>query len=146
MYRIHHPKADVDRLYLPRSEGGRGLIQIELTYKIATVGLETYLKESKDAMMNLVLEHEKKKKLYSVANAAAKVFQELGIDRTEHKDTDSVTKKAKKAKDQVKERGKEQIRIRWEQKPLRGQYLKRVKKPDKDETELHQWLKSSGLK
>ena len=40
MYRMHHPKADVDRLYLPRSEVGRGLIQIELTYKIATVGLE----------------------------------------------------------------------------------------------------------
>ena len=31
MYRMHHPKADVDRLYLLRSEGGRGLIQIELT-------------------------------------------------------------------------------------------------------------------
>ena len=31
MYRIHHPEADEDRLYLQRSEGGRGLIQIELT-------------------------------------------------------------------------------------------------------------------
>ena len=41
MYIMHHPKADVDRLYLPRSEGGRGLIQIELTYKIETVGLKT---------------------------------------------------------------------------------------------------------
>ena len=63
-------------------------------------------------MMKLVLEHEKKKKLYSVANEAAKVFQELGIDRTEHKDTISVIKKAKKAKDQVKKRGKEKIRVR----------------------------------
>ena len=72
MYRMHHPKADVDRLYLPRSEGGRGLIKIELTFKIVTVGLETYLRENKDEMMKLVLEHEKKKKLYSVTKEATK--------------------------------------------------------------------------
>ena len=26
----HHPKADVDRLYVPRKQGGRGLIQLSL--------------------------------------------------------------------------------------------------------------------
>ena len=32
MYKMHHPnKSDVDRLYLPRTEGGRGLIQLELS-------------------------------------------------------------------------------------------------------------------
>ena len=77
IYRMHHPKADVDRLYLPRSEGGRGLIQIELTYKITTAGLETYLRENKDSMMKLVLEHEKKKKLYSVTKEATKFLQQL---------------------------------------------------------------------
>ena len=29
---MHHPKADVDRLYIPRQKGGRGLIQLELSY------------------------------------------------------------------------------------------------------------------
>ena len=99
MYGMHHPKTDVDRLYLPRNEGGRGLIQIELTYKITTTGLETYLRESEDRMMKLVLEHEKKKKLYSVTKEAAKFRQELGIDQAEDKETDSVTKKAKKVKE-----------------------------------------------
>ena len=146
MYRIHHPKANVDRLYLPRSEGGRGLIQIELTYKITTAGLETYLEECKDSMMKLVLEHEKKKRLYSVTKEATKFLQELGIDQTQDKETDSVTKKAKEIKNLVKKQGKEQIRIRWEQKPLHDQYLKRVKRPDVDEMETHKWLKNSGLK
>ena len=139
---MHHPKADVDRLYLPRNEGGRGLIQIELTYKITTTGLATYLRESKDRMMKLVLEHEKKKKLYSVTKEAAKFRQELGIDQAEHKETDSVTNKAKKVKELVRKQGKEQIRIRWEQKPLHGHYLKRGKRPDIDEKETHKWLKS----
>jgi hypothetical protein len=30
MYKTHHPKADIDRLYVKRKEGGRGLLQIEV--------------------------------------------------------------------------------------------------------------------
>ena len=40
MYKMHNPKSDVDRLYLPRAEGGRGLIHMELSYKTSTIGLE----------------------------------------------------------------------------------------------------------
>ena len=37
---MHHTKSDVDRLYLPRTEGGRGaIIQLELSYKSTTIGL-----------------------------------------------------------------------------------------------------------
>ena len=31
--RMHHPKSDVDRLYIQRKSGGRGMIQLELSYK-----------------------------------------------------------------------------------------------------------------
>ena len=31
--RIHHPKADVDKLYIPRNESGRGMIQLKLSLK-----------------------------------------------------------------------------------------------------------------
>ena len=30
---MHHPKADIDRLYVKRKEEGRGLVQIEAAYK-----------------------------------------------------------------------------------------------------------------
>jgi outer membrane protein assembly factor BamA len=30
MEKMHHPKADVDRQYLPRAEGRRGIVQFEL--------------------------------------------------------------------------------------------------------------------
>jgi hypothetical protein len=33
MYKMHHPKADIDRLYIKRTEGGRGLVQVEVAYK-----------------------------------------------------------------------------------------------------------------
>ena len=30
---MHHPKAAIDRLYLKRKEGRRGLLQISVTYR-----------------------------------------------------------------------------------------------------------------
>jgi len=33
MYKMLRPKADIDRLYVKRKEGGRGLVQIEAAYK-----------------------------------------------------------------------------------------------------------------
>jgi hypothetical protein len=33
MYKLHYPKGDIDRLYVKRKGGGRGLLQIEATYK-----------------------------------------------------------------------------------------------------------------
>ena len=40
MYGALHPKPDVDRLYIPRKEGGRGLISIEDCVELAIRGLE----------------------------------------------------------------------------------------------------------
>ena len=43
MYGALHPKSDVDRLYIPRKEGGRGLISIEDCVELAIRGLEVYV-------------------------------------------------------------------------------------------------------
>ena len=48
MTKMHHPKADVDRLYSPRKAGGRGLVQLEITYKTTTIDLNTYLNNKDD--------------------------------------------------------------------------------------------------
>ena len=56
--RMHHPKADVDRLYIPRKEGGRGMIQLELSLKTTTIDLQKYLEASRDWILQLVNIHE----------------------------------------------------------------------------------------
>ena len=38
---MHHPKSDVNRLYLPRKEGGKGLVQLELSLKTPIIGIDT---------------------------------------------------------------------------------------------------------
>ena len=41
MHKMLHPKADVERLYIPRKDGGRDLIEVEIAFKITTIGLIT---------------------------------------------------------------------------------------------------------
>ena len=51
--RCPHPAADVDRLYAPCSDGGRGLQQIESTYQSCIVRLNCYLADSSDSFMQM---------------------------------------------------------------------------------------------
>ena len=60
MYKMHHPKSDVERLYLLRSEGDRGVVQLELSYKTITIGLDKYL-------LHFFKDHDDKKSLYSIS-------------------------------------------------------------------------------
>ena len=42
-YRAHHPRADVDRIYLPRKIGGRGLRSIEDAVMEELCNISAYL-------------------------------------------------------------------------------------------------------
>ena len=44
MHKALHPKSDVDRLYLPRNEGGRGLQSTQDTIELAILGLDNYVR------------------------------------------------------------------------------------------------------
>ena len=59
MHKMLHPKADVERLYIPRKDGGRGLIDVETAFKTATIGLDHYLKHKEGQYPKQVLEHER---------------------------------------------------------------------------------------
>ena len=56
MHGVHHPSADVDRLYAPCSDGGRGLQQIESTYQFCIVRLNCYLAGSSDPFIQMIWE------------------------------------------------------------------------------------------
>ena len=61
MLKILHPKADVERLYNPRKDGGRGLIDVETAFKTATIGLDHYLKHKERQYPKQLLEDERSK-------------------------------------------------------------------------------------
>ena len=143
---MHHPKADVERMYLPRKIGGRGLTQLEMAYKTTTVGLNTYLQKTEDALLTLVYQHERNKKLYSVQKEAEKYVREINIPEVIRKENEKITNFAKRTKQEAKKWTQKRLIETWEAKPMHGQYPTRVKKADIDQEQTHQWLQSAGLK
>ena len=59
MYKMHHPKSDIDRLYVKMKGGGRGLLQIEATHKAEIINIAEYLntKYKEDQFVNTVKSH-----------------------------------------------------------------------------------------
>ena len=71
--------AYLDRLCIPRNEGGRGMTQLELSYKTSTIAQHKYLTTTTDWMLHLVLANDKTKKAHSVSKQSYKFKQELNI-------------------------------------------------------------------
>jgi hypothetical protein len=65
----HHTKADVDRLYVPRKQGGRGLMQLEEAYVIEITKLMEYVESTEDPLMQIVRTHKNNTNLAMVWRA-----------------------------------------------------------------------------
>ena len=68
IYRAHHPKAEVERLYLKRKVGGRGMIGIEDCINLEISSLASYVENSEELLLKAVAS-EKILKLESPINA-----------------------------------------------------------------------------
>jgi len=80
MYKMHPPKAEIDRLYVKRTEGGTGLIQIEAAYKAEIINIAEYLNTSykEDQFVNIVKSQESTQpNTNSIIKTAAKIKVEL---------------------------------------------------------------------
>ena len=77
---MHHPKADIDRLYIKRKEGGRGLVQVEAAYKAEIINIAEYLNTNykEDQFVNIVKNHESTQpNMNSVLKLPTKIIEEL---------------------------------------------------------------------
>lgn len=79
MTKMHHRKANVDRLYLPKTTEGRGMVQLELTFKTT---LDTYLTTTDHPLLQIVKHNEELKKMQmkiSIRKEASKFRQQLDL-------------------------------------------------------------------
>jgi hypothetical protein len=53
-----HPKTDVDRLYVPRIQGGRGLMKLEEAYAVEITKLVEYEDNKEDPLIRTVRTHQ----------------------------------------------------------------------------------------
>jgi hypothetical protein len=80
MYKVHHRKADIDRLYVKRKEGGRGLVQVEAAYKAEITNIAEYLNTNykEDQLVNIVKSYESTQPTMNlIIETATKITEEL---------------------------------------------------------------------
>jgi len=114
---MHHPKADIDRLYVQRKEGGIGLVQIEVAYKAEIVKSAEYLNANykEDQFVNIVKSHESTQpNINSIIKTAAKITGELS-QPNEKSDTKQDGIRHTKARLGVS------LKKKWKNKVMRGQ-------------------------
>ena len=104
MHRMNHPKADTDRIYISGKDGRRGLIQLECTFKTATIGLDTYLRAKTEKLLRQLYYHEELKKFYSVQKEAHRFRREIQMQDIEVNENASPTKCARETKQNAKKR------------------------------------------
>jgi len=80
MYKMHHPKTDIDSLYVKRKEGGRGLVLNEAAYKAEIISIAECINTNykEDQFVNIVKSHESTQpNMNSIIKTAAKITEEL---------------------------------------------------------------------
>jgi len=142
MYKMHHPKADIDRLYVKRKEGGRGLVQIEMAYKAEIINIAEYLNTNykEDQFVNIVKSHKSTQpNMNSIIKTAAKITEELSQpnekidakqDGTQH----------------TKARLGESLKKKWKNKVMHGQYIRNIDRQLISEEDTFLWLSKGDLK
>ena len=98
MHNAFHRKCNVDLLYIPRKEGGRGLPGVEEAVKLTNLGLENYVKEFREC-------------LFTVARS-------VDIDLIEP---------IRETVIEPKKKNTEERTISWEEKMLHGQFVRQNK-------------------
>ena len=128
------------------SEPPKNNSQLETTYKTTMTGLAMYLKDSEDALLQLVREHDGRKKIFFIQQEAKKFTQNVNLPNLDKRAHEPTAKFAKRAKQKACHQAQDFLEKQWEDKALHGKYPKRVKDADSESHQTNQWLKSSGLK
>ena len=125
MNKMLRPKVDVERLYILGKDGGRGLIEVETAFKIATIGLDHCLKKKDGQYPKQVLEHDRSKAKNSITKNASNFKREVPMSEFENKEDKSASENAKALKNMIKTKMKsvkgENNTNRWFSNNLKGE-------------------------
>jgi hypothetical protein len=142
MYKMHHPKAETDRLYVTSEEGGRGLAQIEAAYKAQIINIAEYLYTNykENQFVNVVKSHKSiQPSMNSTIKIAAKIAEELSQlnEKTDAKQ-DGIQ--------HTRARLRESLKTKWKNKAMHGQYIRSLDRQLISEEDTFFWLSKRDLK
>ena len=134
-----HPKADIDRLYVKRKEGRRGLLQTEAMYKAEIINTAEYLntKYIEYQFINTVKSQKSNQpNLNSTIKVIAKVAEELN-QINENKQGRHSTHNSKI---------KRFLKEKWESKVMNGQYIRTMDRHFISKEDTFLWLLRADFK
>ena len=133
---MHHQKTDIDRLYVKRKDGGRGLVQVEAACKAEIINIAEYLntKFKEDQFVNIVKVHESTQpNMNSILKSAAKIVEELSqLDGENDAKQDEMQ--------HTKGRLGEVLKKKWNNKVMHGQYVRNMDRQPISEEDTFLWL------
>jgi len=122
IYGQHHPKADVDRLYVPRKQVEMGFMQLEEAHAIEITKMVEYVDRKEDPLIQFVRTHQH--------NTNSAVLQTARYLKTE------VQREKRKMKESIAEKTKE----RWHGKRMHGQLQRSLDEKLVDIEQSYSWL------
>ena len=132
---FHHLKADVNRLYIKRQNGGRGLVELESAYNAAIVGRSKYIKHGKDRLTRLVQEYDAMKTKCCLQKEANLIVQKYMTQDTA----------AQNFKNQLKSSIENKKIEELKRKPMHGQFFWDFERLSVDKEKSLALLCNSGL-
>lgn len=150
MNNLHNPNADIDRLYVPREKGGRGLMNLEDTFKLAIIGTAKYISsKNNDRLISILNEFETNRESErTILKNADKYKREFlqNEDSREITETENVNEEVKKLKSKCKANMTRRREEKWSNKVMHGQHARQVKEENINREMSYSWLKNGDLK
>lgn len=136
-----HPKADVDRLYVTRKNGGRGLRQLEAAHTVAIYRTAHYIehKAAQDHIINTVKTHEDNKPTQnSITKKGIRIREKFFNER------DNLAAESTPAT--ISNKIKKEIENNWKRKPLHGQLQQQMNEVGIDKNLSFLWLRTGNIR
>ena len=145
LHKVIYRNNCLDRLYLPRNEGGMGLIELNTAFRSTIVSLGQYLISHKDPLMKLVAnQHKNNLPEHISITKLAKNFGGALIE--EHPDDNvPVTVQARTKRLNYSFQERIQRKERWQKHKRAGKFPDELEKPYIDKQASLSWLKKGKL-
>ena len=143
-----HPKSSVPRLYLPRHQGGRGLLSLESLHNRLVLDGACNVIRSSDPLLCMVRDHENAGVGAFLFKAARRAADELGLSfDVERVNRDSVTElEPARRKAQIKAAEHNIFLQLHTDKPMHGVFYKNIENLGLSKRLTSAFLRSAGLK
>lgn len=143
-----HPRASVQRLYLPRHLGGRGLIGVELMYRRSLINIAAKIFNTHDCLLNFVKAHEARGVGAFVFKDSKSASEWLDLPHSLNaKEPDNILKlPLKQLKRELKTAEIKILLTQHKEKPMHGLYFRNMEDLQLSSTLSFSFLRSSGLR